>query len=128
MSDDNLSLDSEWNEAKAYFYRIHLTLMAANDASLRHDHSGHFDALVRLHTELVAQMSEEPEQKGEMETKAEQLKTMCERFLYSKNPNIDQRVLTSKLFDYERHLRFIMKIRKMDMPRKRDPKRALMDG
>jgi hypothetical protein len=126
MTDDQFTFDSEWNEAKAYFYRIHLCLMANNDASLRHDYGQQFDALNRLHAELVAQMSKDAKKKDDLELESERLRSSCENLIFAKS-NIDILVLRRRLFDYERHLRFIMKLRKMDLPRSKDPGKAILN-
>ena len=65
---NNPSMDSEWNFANSYFYRIHEALVASNRASAMHDWQSQFDALFIVHRELVAQMSSEyfqPSKKNE---------------------------------------------------------------
>lgn len=117
--DKYFSDDSEWNEAKAYLYRIHVALMNSDDSGSKGDHRGQLNALYTLHRELVAQMK--PEEK----LKAEDLHRKARRIINDGrfNPIQEQ----DRLYEYESHLRTILKLRKMDLPRSKDPSRALLD-
>lgn len=124
MSDNNglnngMTLDSEWNEAKAYFYRIHMTLMVCDQCAMMKNYDGQLSALFTVHRELSAQMK--PDELG----LAEDLYDKASRLVNYKNKNVRQEILVKSLYNYELHLRKVMKDRKMDLPRQKDPGAAL---
>lgn len=119
MSDDYTTMDSEWNEAKAYFYRIHLCLAGSDDSSRQGDYHGQLNSLFTLHRELSAQMKPE-----ELEI-AEKIYKETREYLLAKN--MAQFIIIDKLYEYELHLRKILKDRKMDLPRAQDPGRSLLN-
>ena len=117
---DGMLLDSEWNEAKAYFYRIHLAISASDDAGLRRDYQQQLLALFTLHRELSGQMKDDELSKADgLYNKASQVISLSSRH------NMNQNILVKTLYEYELFLRKIMKVRKMDLPRQRDPGAAL---
>lgn len=116
---DGMMMDSEWNEAKAYFYRIHLTLAASDQAAMVKNYDAQLSALFTLHRELSAQMKED-----ELKI-AEDLYKKCNQLLSFRGKNVRSDIIINSLYDYELHLRKIMKARKMDLPRQRDPGAAL---
>lgn len=124
MADDNglnsgMTLDSEWNEAKAYFYRIHMTLMVCDQSAMMKNYDGQLSALFTVHRELSAQMK--PQELEE----AERLYDKASRVVNYKNRNVRADIVVNSLYKYELHLRKVMKDRKMDLPRQRDPGAAL---
>lgn len=123
VNDGYVMDDSEWNEAKAYFYRIHQALTGSNQCKVQADFEGQLRYLFTVHGELSGQMSfEERKNSEKLYNQAYQtLKTFRQK-------NADERIITIPLYNYEIHLRAIMKDRKMDLPRAKDPKRGLLDG
>lgn len=117
-------LDSEWNEAKAFFYRIHLAISASDDAALRKDSAAQLLALYTLHRELMGQMKdEELEEATKLYMQANKIVNLSNRHRIS---NVLNNSVIKRLYDYELYLRQVMKKRKMDLPRQRDPGAALM--
>lgn len=116
---DGMMMDSEWNEAKAYFYRIHLTLAASDQAAMVKNYDSQLSALFTLHRELSAQMKDD-----ELKL-AEDLYRKCNQFISFRNNNVRTDIIITSLYQYELHLRKVMKLRKMDLPRQRDPGAAL---
>jgi hypothetical protein len=122
---DGMLFDSDWNEAKAYFYRIHLALLASDQSSQLKNYESQFKALFTVHRELSAQMKVEG---GVDELKeAEELYERANNFLHliNQRKNLNVNLLIKALYYYELHLRKVMKARKMDLPRQRDPGAAL---
>lgn len=117
MSDNYFSDDSEWNEAKALFYRIHENLNGSNHASLMKDYSSQLSFLFNVHREISGQM------KTSEEEKARVMHRQIRSLISIKNMNAQS--ISDKLYEYELHLRTIMKDRKMDIPRRPDPGKAM---
>lgn len=111
-------LDSEWNEAKAYFYRIHAALMSSDEASLVKNYDLQLSSLFTVHRELSAQM------KPDELVKAEELYRKASN-LVNVSGRVGVSVVILSLYKYELHLRQVMKARKMDLPRQKDPGAAL---
>ena len=129
MVDDFLNtgstLDSEWNEAKGYFFRIHLTLLASDQASMNKNYEAQLLALHTLHRELSAQFKKLKE--IDEASKADMLFTNAFNVVQmSKRNRVSDLVLLKTLYEYESFLRRIMRERKMDMPRRMDPGTALL--
>lgn len=119
MDNNSLILDSEWNEAKAYFFRIHMTLIGSNEAGIQHDYHKQLSFLFALHRELSGQMN-----KDEL-VKAETFHDSIMQIMNIKNLN--ENIIQKKLYYYEIHLRGILRDRKMDLPRQKDPMRSLIN-
>jgi hypothetical protein len=112
--------DSEWNSAEQFFRQLGLIQAAINDCTIRRDNKGLLDALYTLHKQLIGQMKEEElNQAWNLMIQADRM-VNDNRF----NPSSERK----KLFDYELYLRRIMKVRKLDLPRSKDPSRALLGG
>lgn len=113
-------MDSEWNFALAYFKRLDEALRLANFAKFKNDFGNWLEALLILHDELVPQMKPE-----ELEA-INKLKQECIKLIKAR-ANVENYTLKQKISDYEVKLRVVMKERGMDMPRKSDPGRALLN-
>lgn len=121
VMNDGFTLDSSWNMANAYFYRIHLAFVGLDQAKVNEDYKSMFKYLETIQGELIAQMTE-PEQ-----VKVETLQKLCRDNLNFLGYNkVDSRILTKNLYEYEKYMRIIMRERKMDLPRQRDPGNALL--
>jgi hypothetical protein len=117
---DYRTLDSEWNFALAYFKRLDEALRYGNLCKMQGNMSGWLEALLILHDELYPQMK--PEEKE----KLEELKNRAIK-LVKQGGAADKFTFKGLLSNYDRELRVIMKERGMDMPRKSDPSRALLN-
>lgn len=121
-------LDSEWNYAQAYLKRIDDCFILCNSCKLQHNYSGWFDALLALYDELAAQMKTEAPEGIDSEVKtAEEMRDRC-REIINNASSIEGSILQRRLSDFEIYLRRIMKLRGMDLPRKPDPSKALMES
>lgn len=112
--------DSEWNFALAYFNRLDNAIKVCNLNKFQNNYRAWFDALWILHDELYPQM------KSEERVVLEKLKNHSLQ-LVKAGGNVDVFTMRNALSNYERELRLIMKERGMDMPRKSDPTRALLN-
>jgi hypothetical protein len=120
MADSPINFDSEWNMASSYFYRCHVLLYESNQYGSMGDFQSQYLSLFNLHKELSGQMKpDELEHTEELESQA--------RIAVS-SKNIMQQVKRKILYDYEIYMRQIMKLRKMDLPRSKDPSKAIIDG
>lgn len=120
MSDNYRTLDSEWNFALAYFKRWDEALRMANLSKFNSDWNKWLEALFILNDELVPQMK--PEERIEVN----ELKQKCIKVMKARM-NVDTYTMKGIISEYEVKLRIIMKERGMDMPRKSDPSRALLN-
>lgn len=120
-------LDSEWNYAQAYLKRIDDLFIMANSFKLKHDYKLWYDVLLALHDELAAQMKDTAPN-GELSEVdvSKAFRDRCE--VISGQSVVEHGVVHRRLSDWEVYLRRIMKLRGMDLPRKPDPSRALMDS
>jgi hypothetical protein len=117
---DYRTLDSEWNFALAYFKRLDNLCILCNLAQANGNFVKWFDIICVLHKELKPQMK--PEEKE----KIQKLRDRC-IVLIKNAPRVEKYTFNDNLEALEDELRFIMKERGMDMPRKSDPSRALLN-
>lgn len=115
---EHQTLDSEWNQAKATHMRIHFALMACKEAKYSWNMSAWYLGLVDFYAELSGSMTD-PEVKNEW-TKLQELRSVRD------TENMDESV-QDIFMDVELGLRKIMRERGLDLPRKRDPGKALLD-
>jgi len=115
-----INFDSQWNMASAYFYRCHVELAMSNHLGAIGDYRNQYMRLFNLHKELSGQMK--PEELKEVERLEEQT-----RYIINEK-NVSVQLVRKRLYDYEIYMRQIMKLRKMDLPRSKDPGKAILGG
>ena len=119
MEGPEINFDSQWNMAAAYFFRIHTAFVWSNHYGSKGDWTNKYQHLFNIHLELSGQMK--PEELKECE-KLEENSRIC------LSKNVNPMVVRQALYNYEVFLRQIMKLRRMDLPRSKDPGRAILDG
>lgn len=120
MADDGINFDSQWNMASSYFYRCHVLLYESNNYGSMGDFKSQYLSLFNLHKELSGQMK--PDELKE----TEELESQARIAVSSKH--IGEALVRKVLYDYEIYMRQIMKLRKMDLPRSKDPGKAILGG
>jgi hypothetical protein len=115
-----INFDSQWNMATAYFYRMHVELAMSNHFGSIGDYRNQYMRLFNLHKELSGQMKPEELQR------CEELESNAKNLVFAQGVSID--IVRRSLYEYEIYMRQIMKDRKMDLPRSKDPSRAIIDG
>ncbi len=114
-----VNFDSQWNMASAYFFRIHTAFVYSNYYGAKGDYSNKYQHLFNIHLELSGQM------------KPDELK-ICQKLDEESRVALFNRgnvlVLKQALYNYEIFLRQVMKLRRMDLPRNKDPSRAIIGG
>ena len=129
MNSNDGSSDSDWNEATTYLFRIHAALLVSDESKMRNDFERQLNALYTVHGELSAQMVDNKGADDGLK-KAEELwsKAYNAVSIYKSKRNISNLIVLKALYNYEVHLRLVMKKRKMDMPRRRDLSKSLLEG
>lgn len=120
MGEPEINFDSQWNMATAYFFRMHTELSWANFASAQGNYHLCYEHLYNLHKELSGQMKPD-----ELE-KTERLGSLARNAVHTRA--IDLSLIRKSLYEYEIFMRQIMKNRKMDLPRSKDPGKAIIGG
>lgn len=129
MTITNGTDNSEWNEATTYLFRIHAALSSSDESKMKNDFENQLNALYAVHGELSAQMIDSKGRDDGL-AKAENLWKKAYKVvsIYKNKRNISNMLVMKALYNYELHLRLVMKKRKMDMPRGRDLSRSLLEG
>ena len=129
MNSTDGSGDSDWNEATTYLFRIHAALLVSDEAKMKNDFERQLNALYTVHGELSAQMVDNKGLDDGLK-RAELLWSKAYNVvsIHKNKRNISNLIVLRALYDYELHLRLVMKKRKMDMPRRRDLSRSLLEG
>lgn len=120
MGEPEINFDSQWNMATAYFFRMHIAMSWANQCSASGNYPGVYEHLYNLHKELSGQM------KPDELARVEELESRARSLVFAKGVTVD--MVRKCLYDYEIFLRNIMTKRKMDMPRSKDPAKAILEG
>jgi hypothetical protein len=115
-----INFDSQWNMATAYFYRMHVELAMSNHFGSIGDYRNQYMRLFNLHKELSGQM------KPDELNHCEQLESVCKTLVFAKDVSIE--IVRDSLYKYEIYMRQIMKDRKMDLPRSKNPGTAILGG
>jgi hypothetical protein len=125
----NGSDDSDWNEATTYLFRIHASLWVNDEAKMSSQYKKQLSALYTVHGELSAQMVDNKGNDDGLK-KAEELWSKAHSIvgLWDAKRNVSEVLVLKALYNYELHLRLVMKKRKMDMPRRRDLSKSLLEG
>lgn len=113
-------MDSEWNAAVQFFVEIGKCYSLINESTLRNDNKTLFQTLYTLHKHILGQM------KPDERTKAMELHRKAEIVVHDGryNPGLEK----VRLYEYEQYLRDILRIRKLDIPRSKDPAKAILGG
>ena len=129
MNSTDGSGDSDWNEATTYLFRIHAALLVSDEAKMKNDFERQLNALYTVHGELSAQMVDNKGADDGLK-RAELLWSKAYNVvsIHKNKRNISNLIVLKALYDYELHLRLVMKKRKMDMPRRRDLSKSLLEG
>jgi beta-glucosidase-like glycosyl hydrolase len=117
--DDYSTMDSDWNMGKATLYRIHILLTNINVNTVNSNPQQTLNNLYALHKELIARMKDE--ELADAEKAYEEVK----RLMNFRNSGYD--VVVNRLYKYEKILRTVIRDRKLDLPTRMDPGRALLN-
>lgn len=104
--------------------RIDKLFQLANFCKTTGDYQGWFKHLLALNDELSAQMKEDKDPLKDEKKISLELRDKCHTWVYGRGAKLwDVHKMLSK---WEEHLRYVMKERGMDLPRKLDPGSSLL--
>lgn len=109
---------SEWHQGNLVHWRIHLTILNLKNAKYSHDLRLWFNGLNDLFSELSGSMKPDELEKGLTGLK------VIHSYLLN---NIPFEEASWFYLDLEIFLRGVMRDRGLDLPRKKDPKRSLLE-
>lgn len=133
MVDSWSDKDTDWNFALAYLKRIDILLQQCNFYKGRNDFDNWLLSAYSVHDELYPRMIVEKKRDGtivcdepiEANKLFEKAKASVRMNIKG---NVDRWIIINNLSNYERFLRDILRKRGMDMPKKNDPGRSLLEN
>jgi hypothetical protein len=108
--EDMSFLDTDWNQANAVHFRIHLSLIACNEAKYRQNFDYWWKALMNLRSEIVGSLTQK-----EFDKSLNDLKALGS---YKENNMIGD--VAYEFLMLEDYLRVCMRNHGLDLPRKKN--------